>query len=227
MQNSRHPNDPTPFLLKPWEDRWMSLLSGQSTQKDPAHDILHFQRVVALAKKLATAENGCLEIVVPAAWLHDWVNVPKNDPRRAQASRLSSEAVQKLLSEMNYPSQWIPAIGHAIEAHSFSANIEAKTLEAKIVQDADRLDGLGAIGIARCFATSGVLGRPFYSPVDPFCRQREPDDIQFTVDHFYRKLLKVAETLQTATGRREAAQRVELMQAYLAELEAECAPREA
>ncbi len=217
---SKSPSNP-PFELGAWEERWKDLVLKNQTSPDPAHDFLHFQRVVALAKKLATIENGSLEIVVPAAWLHDWINVPKNDPRRSQASRLSSEAVQKLLSEMNYPSQWIPAIGHAIEAHSFSANLETRTLEAKIVQDSDRLDALGAIGIARCFATAGVLGRAFYSSLDPFCRQREPDDLQFTVDHFYKKLFKLPDSFKTETGKREAQKRVEFMKGYIHQLEAE------
>lgn len=188
---------------------------------DPAHDLLHVKRVVKTAKNLCEQEGGNLEIVIPAAWLHDLVIVPKNDPNRSMASRLSAKAALQFLKEINYPEEFFPEIAHAIEAHSFSANIEARTKEAKIVQDADRLDGLGAIGIARCFATGALFKRPFYAEHDPFCEQRLPDDRTYTLDHFYQKLFKIAETLHTAPGRKEGARRVQLMHDYLHHLAVE------
>lgn len=185
---------------------------------DPAHDLLHFKRVVRLAKQICFQENGKMEVVVPASWLHDLVNVPKDDPRRKQASRLSAEAAVQFLREVSYPEKYHQQIAHAIAAHSFSANIEAETLEAKIVQDADRLDGLGAIGIARCFAVASQLKRPFYSEDDPFCETRVIDDSKFTVDHFFAKLFKTAETLKTSAGRAEGLKRVQIMKNYLQDL---------
>ncbi len=195
---------------------------------DPAHDLLHLERVVATAKRIAAAEGADLRVVLPAAWLHDYVVVPKDDPRRNQASRLAAVEACAYLKEIGYAaalagssSQGSPlmdAIAHAIEAHSFSANIQPQTLEAKVVQDADRLDGIGAIGIARCFACAGVMNRPFYSPTDPFCTTREPDDALFTIDHFYAKLFKTAASMQTAAGKQEAEKRVEVMRRYLREL---------
>jgi uncharacterized protein len=193
---------------------------SDGVRPDPAHDLAHFERVVKTAKALAAKEGANLLVVMPAAWLHDLVNVPKNDPRRSQA-RLSAEAAIKFLGQIGYPEEHWDAIAHAIEAHSFSAGIVARTLEAKVVQDADRLDGLGAIGIARCFVTAGLLGRPLYSVKDPFGRSRELDDLKFTIDHFYVKLFKTAETLQTQAGREEGVRRVECMRRYLADLERE------
>lgn len=190
---------------------------------DPAHDLLHLERVVATAKRIAAAEGADLRVVVPAAWLHDYVVVPKDDPRRAQASQLAAVEAVDYLKDIGYCAAQIDvslldAIGHAIEAHSFSANIAPQTLEAKVVQDADRLDGIGAIGIARCFACAGTMNRPFYSSYDPFCALRDPDDALFTIDHFYRKLFKTAASMQTAAGRAEAEKRVEVMRRYLREL---------
>jgi uncharacterized protein len=188
---------------------------------DPAHDLAHFLRVVATAKALCVEEHARPEIVVPAAWLHDFVIVPKNDPRRSQASRLAgAEAVAWLRSE-GYPEELLADIAHAIEAHSYSARIEARTPEARIVQDADRLDGIGAIGIARCFSVGATLVRPFYDAQDPFADRRALDDNVYTLDHFYVKLFKTAETLLTEAGRREGARRMETMRAYLAELRRE------
>ena len=188
---------------------------------DPAHDMLHFRRVVALAKQLGRIESADLNVIVPAAWLHDLVNVRKDDPRRSQASRLSAIEAGNFLSQIDFPSHLVPKVCHAIESHSFSAQIVAESLEAKVVQDADRLDGLGAIGIARCFATAGLLRRPFYSQLDPFCQERLADDALFTVDHFYKKLFKTVQTLQTSSGRVEGQRRIEIMKRYLSDLEHE------
>ncbi len=202
-----------------FEKKIIESYSGPEAVNDPAHDLAHFRRVVSTAKRLTQAENGRLEIVLPAAWLHDLVNVPKNDPRRSQASRLSAQAALSFLQEVGYPADNFKEIGHAIEAHSFSARITPTTLEAKIVQDADRLDGLGAIGIARVFAVSGLLQRRLYQPEDPFGASGRPlDDLENTVDHFFVKLFKTVDTLQTAAGRAEGAKRAEHMRLFLKEL---------
>lgn len=186
---------------------------------DPAHDHAHFRRVVTTAKRLAEIEGADLEVVVPAAWLHDLVNVPKDDPRRSIASKLSGEAAVEFLKGVGYPERHFEAIRHAIEAHSFSAKIEARTKEAAVVQDADRLDGLGAIGIARVFSVGGLLKRRIYEPTDPFGTEgRALDDLVNTVDHFFVKLFKTAGTLRTAAGREEGKRRVETMRGFLSEL---------
>lgn len=205
-------------MVSSFEKKLEHKISLLATAADPAHDYLHFERVVRTAKEICQRENGKMEVVVPAAWLHDFVIVPKNDPRRSQASRLSAEAAVEFLREIQYPQEYFADIAHAIEAHSFSAGIEPRTLEAAIVQDADRLDGLGAIGIARCFATAGLMKRSFYSKEDPFCETRQPNDAEFTVDHFFAKLFRVAETLKTESGRAEGSKRVEVMKRFLHDL---------
>ncbi|MBK7842472.1 MAG: HD domain-containing protein [Bdellovibrionales bacterium] len=202
--------------LEKWEEIFESKISEIASSEDPAHDLLHFKRVVGLAKQLCRFEAGTPEIVVPAAWLHDFVIIPKDSPLRSRSSRLSSEKAIEFLKSIDYPSEYYDEIAHAIEAHSFSANLEVNTIEAKIVQDADRLDGLGAVGIARCFSTAGLLKRSFYNDNDPFCDVRIPDDSLYTVDHFFKKLFKTAETLKTKAGILEGKRRVEVMKAYLA-----------
>lgn len=186
--------------------------------KDPAHDELHIKRVVKTAKDLCDQEKASMAVVMPAAYLHDLINVPKNDPRRSQASKLSAEAAIDFLKTIHYPQEFYNDIYHAIAAHSFSANIETQTIEAKIVQDADRLDGLGAIGIARCFVTAGLLNRSIYSENDPFCEHRETEDQKYTIDHFYQKLFKVIDTLKTVSGQNEGRKRGEDMKRFLADL---------
>ncbi len=208
-------------MVPEWEKLFEDKIKTVASSDDPAHDLNHFKRVVTMAKKLCVQENAKMEVVVPAAWLHDLVIVPKNSPLRSQASKLSAEKALEFLREINYPQEFHQDIAHAIEGHSFSANIEVRTLEAKIVQDADRLDGLGAIGIARCFAVAGMLKRSFYQAEDPFCEKRNPDDQKYTIDHFYQKLFKTADTLKTRSGQIEGVSRVQYMKQYLEFLKSE------
>lgn len=188
---------------------------------DVAHDVEHIERVVKTAKKLAQQEVAQLEVVVPAAWLHDCVSLPKSHPDRARASSMAGDKAIALLKSMDYPAEYLDAIHHAISAHSFSANIEPKTLEAKVVQDADRLDALGAIGVARCMQVSGALNRPLYASQDPFCQDREPDDKAYSIDHFYQKLLHIADSLNTVSAQQEGKRRESWMRSFLTQLGSE------
>jgi uncharacterized protein len=205
--------------LEHWEARFASWCIDQPT--DAAHDLEHLRRVAAVARRLAADEGAALEVVIPAAWLHDCVYVAKDSPDRARASRLSAEHAVQLLVDWGYPSSRHDDIAHAIEAHSFTAAIPARTIEARVVRDADRLDAIGAVGLARCLGLGGAMGRELYSIDDPFCRQRAPDDRRFTVDHFYAKLLTLESTMQTASGRAEAARRTDFLRQFLDQLRGE------
>ncbi|WP_407083339.1 HD domain-containing protein [Photobacterium leiognathi] len=193
----------------------------QQAISDAAHDKAHILRVVKIAKQLCQQEQAQLDVVMAAAYLHDCVSVAKNDPRRKQASLLAADKAIAFLSAKQLLQMQHDAIHHAIVAHSFSANVEPLTLEAKIVQDADRLDALGAIGLTRCIQVGTALGRPLYSIDDPFCETREPDDTTYTIDHFYVKLLRLADTMQTSSAKEEALKRIEFMKSYLQQLSSE------
>lgn len=209
------------MLYEKYESLIEQKVKTVATVDDPAHDILHFRRVVKSAKQIGISEKANLDVVVPAAWLHDLVNVPKNDPRRSQASRLSADAAIVFLKQINYPEIFFKDIAHAIEAHSFSANIQTRSLESQVVQDADRLDSIGAIGLARCFATAAVMKRPFYSEVDAFCTERPADDTLYTIDHFYKKLLLIEEKLNTESAKQIGQRRTEYLKNYLNQLKEE------
>lgn len=191
---------------------------SQNMAGDPAHDITHVQRVVKNTFRLTRLEQGNAQVTLPAAWLHDCVSVAKDSELRKQASKLAAEEAVRFLASINYPSILLAQVFHAIEAHSFSANVKAESLEARIVQDADRLEALGAIGITRCFLTGGSMGTALYEPADPFARNREPDDRQFTLDHFYCKLMGLADTMKTRAGKAEAIKRTEYMRSFLHQL---------
>ncbi len=188
---------------------------------DAAHDIGHIMRVVKNVMYLTDIEECNSFVTLPSAWLHDCVAVAKDSPLRAQGSKLAAEAATKFLAGTAYPQDLLPEVFHAIEAHSYTANIPTRTPEAAVVQDADRLDSLGAIGIARCLLVGGRLNRPICDNEDPFCDGRDPDDGQFTIDHFYAKLFKLPETMKTDAGRQEAERRADLMRRYLDDLRKE------
>lgn len=190
-------------------------------QSDSAHDLNHILRVVKNAKLILESESADSEIVIVAAWLHDCVILPKDHPDRKKASTLAAEKAGKFLSEIEFPSNKIEDVKHAVEAHSFSAGIAPQSIEAKIVQDADRLDAIGAIGIARCLMVGGKLDRPLYEPNDPLSENREPDDSTWTIDHFYEKLFKLPGLMHTSSAKKEAERRVEFMERYLHELKRE------
>lgn len=199
-------------------DAWIDRLEEKAAQlyppTDPSHDLLHIGRVVAMARRLAVAEGADLNVVIPAAYLHDCVTVPKNDPRRKMASRLSADYAVEWLRGEGYPEDYLPAIAHAVAAHSFSAGIPPETIEAKVVQDADRLDAIGAIGIARTFTVSGLLGRPYYDHRDPRAENRPLDDAQFCIDHFKVKLFGLVDTMHTAAARAEGQLRLQWMRDF-------------
>jgi uncharacterized protein len=206
--------------LQHWEARCASFLE-RSAPADIAHDLEHTRRVVATARALAAAEGADLAVVIPAAWLHDCVAVPKDSPLRAQASTMAAEAAVAFLAAEGYPAHYLNAIGHAVAAHSFSAGIAPQTREAMVVQDADRLDSLGAIGLARCLMLGGAIGRRLYDPEEPFPAIRAPDDQRNTIDQFYVKLLRLADTMTTDAGRAEAQRRTRFLQQFLDQLRGE------
>ncbi|TOB62106.1 HD domain-containing protein [Vibrio parahaemolyticus] len=190
----------------------------QEMQVDAAHDIEHVKRVVKTAKQLCDEENADIAIVLPAAYLHDCFTYPKDHPNRKQSSAIAAKKAIAYLESIQYPQHYHDAIAHAIEAHSFSANIRPNTLEAQIVQDADRLDALGAIGVTRCIQVSTHFNAQIYNDNDMFAKERELNDKQFTVDHFQTKLFKIVDTMNTKSAKLEANKRKAFMQTYLKQL---------
>lgn len=201
-----------------WESRFEQFIAQRPCQPDVAHDLSHVRRVVSNARRLATLEDARMEVVLPAAWLHDCVTIAKDSPLRPTASALAARTAGSFLRDSGYPTELIPEIEHAIEAHSFSAQITLRTREAMVVQDADRLDALGAIGLARCLMLGGAMKRTLYDPREPFPGNRAPDDTANVLDHFYTKLLRISSTMTTEAGRAEAGRRTDFMRDYLRQL---------
>lgn len=196
----------------------------QLIKNDTAHDFLHVMRVYKNATVLCKREKiRSPELVLAAVLLHDLVSFKKTDPKNSGlASTKSAIKAKKILNKHGYNESEITLVCDAIRDHSFSKNVTPKTLEAQILQDADRLDAIGAVGIARVFAVSGYENRPFYNASDdPFCKRRKPDDYMWTLDHFYKKLLKLEKMMNTKTGQELAVQRTRILHTFLKQFEKE------
>ena len=189
-----------------------------SLLNDLAHGWEHVQRVYRLALHIAQQEGADPFIVGVAALLHDLGRLTHDETRHH--ADLSVIHARDLLTRYQVPPDKQEAILHAIDAHSFSKGLQPRTLEARIVRDADRLDSLGAIGILRWAITGTQRGTPetrSYHPDDPFAEWHPLDDRRYMLDHFYSKLLKLSDTMSTQTGRKLAERRTRFMRTYLDE----------
>lgn len=206
-----------------WQQRFESWLDEHHASEDSAHDISHFRRVWMTARKIMIHHQADPLVVLTACYFHDIVSLPKNHPERSQSSRLAARKTRDILHRdfPDFPPDRFAAVEHAIEAHSFSAGIAPQSIEAKIVQDADRLEALGAIGLARVFAVSGGLGVALFDAEDPFADARPLDDRAFALDHFQTKLLRLPDTMQTAVGRDLAQHNADFLVHFMAKLSAE------
>ncbi len=192
-----------------------TLIPHAAEGDDGSHDLAHIHRVFRNAMRIHAVEGGNSDVLAASVLLHDCVVVEKNSPLRSQASRLAAEKASGILDDIGWSAADVKAVAHAILTHSFSANIAPETLEAKILQDADRLDAIGMIGAARCFYIAGRLGSALYDPEDPLAKNRPLDDRRFAIDHFENKLFKLTDGFHTETGRQIARQRHERLQQVL------------
>lgn len=207
--------------LLDWQVR-CEALAAAAGDTDGAHDLEHLRRVWRSARTLLEAHPEADRLVVLAAcFLHDLVNLPKNHPERHLASRHAAAAAVAALAGQGFPADRLPAVAHAIEAHSFSAGIAPQSIEARLVQDADRLDALGAVGLARLFYTAGRLGSALAHADDPLGAGRALDDQRYALDHIEVKLASLPATMSTAAGRRLGEQRLAWLRAFAKQFVAE------
>lgn len=181
---------------------------------DPTHDAAHLLRVAAWTLRLG-GEGVDSREAIAAALLHDAVHVPKNSPERARASELAADHAAERLEALGFSPDAVTRIADAVRDHSFSRGAVPRTALGSALQDADRLEALGAIGLLRTIATGVRMGAEWFHAKDPFGRARPLDDARFSVDHFFAKLLGLPATMRTAAGRAEAERRVELLRAFL------------
>ena len=193
------------------------IAKNKLAKNDPAHDFEHVMRVYRNAEKISKTENGNKKLILSAVLLHDIIKI-KN---RKDSALKSAKFSEKILKENHFLNNEIKIISDAIKEHSFSKGKTPSTIEGKILQDADRLDAIGAIGLARVFSFSGSNNRSFYDPNDPFSKNRSLDDNKWALDHFYEKLLTLEKKMNTRTGKTLAKKRTKILENFLKELKTE------
>jgi uncharacterized protein len=188
---------------------------------DPSHDWLHILRVSSTCKKLAGLLNANWRLLEPAAFLHDVINVPKDSKDRSKASLLAANKAKQILVPFDYTDVEIEKISTIILEHSFSANIKATSIESEILQDADKLDSMGAIGVMRWATVGTKMHSSYYHQEDPWAKDRELNDKEFSLDHFETKLLKLYDRLNTDPGKSVGKIRLDFYKSFLFQLKAE------
>ncbi|RNA34376.1 phosphohydrolase [Brachionus plicatilis] len=208
---------------------------------DPSHDWNHVERVYKMSVYLANAEKKLdqnlqfdLDVVELAALFHDIVDFKYNTDK-SNLDEISEKILNDFLSQFNYPKQKIDKIFYIISNISWRKQLEASSkegdvpFELKVVRDADRLDAIGAIGVARCMAFTGAKNRPFYQkdlkPIenmtaDQYNKQTVKND-STAINHFHEKLVKIKDKMLTETGKKLALDRHNFMVQYLDQFEKE------
>jgi len=189
---------------------------------DPSHDGNHALQVLKNVEMLAASEGGDLDVLIPAALLHDVVIYAKNDPKSDQAPAESAALTKEILTSLpEYPQEKIPLVMQVIERCSFNKTEEPATIEGKILRDADKLEATGAVSIMRTFSSGGQMGRPLYNRSDPFANNRAADAKEQSLDLFYERLLIAKDRMYTDTAKAVAEQRTEILHQFLEQLKQE------
>lgn len=224
---------PPPTHLAP-DDAELLLGEGEARQlyasSDAAHDFDHILRVTRLGEQIARAEQADITVVRLAALLHD-VPVPEAehdpDPRRKH-HLAAADFARRFLTRRGLGTEQVANVVHCIEAHRFrDQSIQPTTLEAQCLYDADKLDSIGAIGVARAFAYAGRYGsRLWTTPVLAIpAPEHRPTHADYTPVHeFVYKLQQLIATLHTNTARQIGAQRHAFMVDFFSQLDAEIQP---
>jgi uncharacterized protein len=192
-------------------------------EADTVHDFDHVLRVLALAERIGQAEGADMEVVRAAALLHDVGRMQAEKTGRDHAA-FAADRARKILA--GQPAEKVEAVTHAIAAHRFRTGPQPATLEAQVLFDADKLDAIGAVGVARAFAYGGAHGQRLWAPMDTVDVDRwqeEGDDPgnHTPVHEFAVKLSRLKERLFTTTGVRLAEERHAYMVAFFERLDAE------
>jgi len=190
-------------------------------KNDPSHDFEHIMRVYKNAEKICKTESVNKKLVLISVLLHDIVKKSQSRKSSKSSADLSAEKSLEILKKLNMSKLEINIITEAIRNHSFTKKKISKTIEGRILQDADRLDAIGAVGIARAFCVSGVKNRPFYNPNNPFAKKRTLNDKKWTLDHFFKKLLLLENQMNTKFGKIEARRRTIILKKFIDNLKLE------
>lgn len=191
-----------------------------------AHDAEHIFRVYAWTLTIAAAENVDQDTAGAAALVHDLVFIPKNSVDRAKGGEMSAAAAPTLLAQVGYAAADMVLIADAVRTSSWSRGLAPTNPIGAVLQDADRLDALGAIGLMRMSACAQHMSRAeqpgnLYDPMDAAAQNRALDDRRYAIDHCSAKLLKLSVSMHSPLAQAEAARRHAFIEAFVAELQRE------
>jgi uncharacterized protein len=196
----------------------ITFVKQQLAGAEGGHDWWHIQRVHNTAKHIAEEENADLLVVELGALLHDIADPKFHDGNED----LGPEITQNFLQTLKVHQETIDHVINIIRHISYSSGYQEQqfnSLELQVTQDADRLDAIGAIGIARAFNYGGFKGREIYNPTIPPQEYKSKEgyrsSISPTLNHFYEKLLLLKDKMNTSSGKRKAQQRHAFMESYL------------
>ena len=199
-------------------DKTCKYVEDKLAGEGSGHDWWHIFRVWTLAKKIAVEEKAQVEIVELGALLHDIADWKFHDGDDSFGPAIAREFLNNHNVEPNLSDSVVEIIS-TVSYKGAGVATPMKTLEGKIVQDADRLDAIGALGIARTFAYGGYKNRLIYNPDEKPVIHENYEDYKknegHTINHFYEKLLLLKERMNTNTGKRIAEGRHKFMQSFL------------
>jgi uncharacterized protein len=215
--------------LRQWNRRCLAFVIEHYQPSESAHGIDHLLRVLRTCFKIAEEyRDADRTVLLIAAYFHDFISFPKNAALSEVASTLSADYILSIVARWNLSEDQKRKLHGAIACHSFSADIKGSTIESDILYDADKIDALGAVGLARLFGVSGSIGSDLYNFYDPFFEARELDDKKYALDHIYKKLLSLPEKMRTTKGREIANDRIPFIKEFLANFKSEilCLPQQ-
>ncbi len=232
VKHNRHPKRhvPTgnysfiigPFIFQPRDEKGMLDDSVFEKIRERSEEFLrhshhsksHVDRVYNLAVRIGRKENADLDILKAATLLHDIARAMEDEGEIDDHAAEGAKMARKILEEADFPKEKIEEVVHCIEVHRFRKGEEAKSLEAKILQDADRLDIIGAIGLARVFARGGWANLPIYEPSIPPKEKYDGRSLT-SINHIYEKILKAKDTMNTRTAKHIAEGRHKFVEQFL------------
>ena len=185
--------------------------------KHSHHDRYHVERVYNLAIRLAQEEKADIDTVKAAVLLHDIARAMEDEGKINDHATEGAKMARKILNKVHFPKQKIPNVIHCVETHRFRNYLKPKTLEAQILQDADRLDIIGAIGIARVFTRGGWSNTPIHDPTIP-PKEKYNGKSETAVNHIHEKLLKIKHTINTESAKKIADERHRYVEQFLERL---------
>jgi len=200
------------------EEKFFDMLKERiknNFEKAGSHGFDHTERVYNLAVKIGKDEEVDIDVIKAAALLHDIARQGEEDGKVKCHAEEGAKIAEEMLNKLDFPKDKIEKVTYAIKVHRYSKGIKPETKEAAVIQDADRLDALGAICIARVFSYGGKKGRPLYDTAIPPKKVYE-SDATTSINHFYEKILNIKpQTFNTRSAQEIAKERYQFVSEFV------------